>query len=62
MREYCYIHESWYEKAKGRKTTPFIVRAFVAANLKRQMTRKNGLLFVGMMIRKYNTKRRRSHV
>ena len=60
MREYCYIHKSWYEKAKGRKATPYIVRAFVTANLKRQMTRKEGLLFVDMMIRKYNLQRRRT--
>lgn len=60
MREYCYIHKSWYEKAKGRKVTPYIVRAFVTANLKRQMTRKEGLLFVDMMIRKYNLQRRRT--
>ena len=39
MKEFCYIHKSWYEKAKGRKITPYIVMPLVKSNLKRQMTR-----------------------
>lgn len=57
MREYCYIHKSWYEKAKGRKVTPYIVQSLIKSNLKRQMTRKDGLLFVSLMIRTQNRKR-----
>lgn len=58
MKEFCYIHKSWYEKAKGRKVTPYIVQPLIKSNLKRQMTREEGLLFVSLMIR---TQNRRKH-
>ena len=61
MKEFCYIHKSWYEKAKGRKVTHYIVMPLVKSNLKRQMTRKEGLLFVSLMIRT-NNRRRHGHV
>ena len=57
MKEFCYIHKSWYEKAKGRKVTPYIVQPLIKSNLKRQMTREEGLLFVSLMIRKQNRKK-----
>ena len=57
MREFCYIHKSWYQKAKGRKVTPYIVQPLVNSNFKRQMTLKEGLIFVSLMIRTQNRKR-----
>lgn len=57
MKEFCYIHKSWYEKAKGRKVTPYIVQPLIKSNLKKQMSREEGLLFVSLMIRTQNRKR-----
>lgn len=61
MKEFFYIHKSWYDKAKGRKITPYIVMPLVKSNIKRQMTIEEGLLFVSLMIRKQN-RRRHGHV
>ncbi len=61
MKEFFYIHKSWYEKAKGRKITPYVVMPLIKSNIKRQMTREEGLLFVSLMIRTQN-RRRHGHV
>lgn len=61
MKEFFYIHKSLYEKAKGRKITPYVVMPLIKSNIKRQMTREEGLLFVSLMIRTQN-RRRHGHV
>lgn len=58
MREYCFFHTSWHKACKGY---PIIIKQILESNFKRQMSREEGLLFVGLMKRIYNhTNKRRS--
>lgn len=59
MREYCYIHKSWYNRIRGNKVSPAVCAAMVRSNLKRQMTRKEGIIFVDLM-KRAETRRRTS--
>lgn len=56
MKDYFYFHKSWFRKCKG---FPTIFRQILDSNSKRQMmTKEEGLLFIRLMKKTYNSKRR----
>ena len=53
MREYCMFYYAWGKVVKS----PHIIRPLIKSNLKRQMTPREGLLFIRLMKRTQNRQR-----
>lgn len=53
MREYCMFYYAWGKVVKS----PFVIRPLIKSNLKRQMTPREGLLFIRLMKRTQNRSR-----
>lgn len=58
MREYCKIYYAWGKMLKY----PMVIRHLIESNLKRQMTPEEGLIFIRLMKRTCNLKKRKHHV
>lgn len=52
MKDYFYLHKSWY--GKSRYTSVCV--ALIEANIKKQMTRDEGLLFIRLKKREFDRK------
>jgi hypothetical protein len=55
MKDYFYLHKSWFRKCKG---FPTVFKQIIESNSKRQMNKEEGLLFIRLMKKTYNSKRR----
>jgi hypothetical protein len=60
MRDYCYINVDWVWKLKcNPRIIGIILQKVIKSNLKRQMTKEEGLLFVQLMKKTYTHKQRK---